>query len=171
VSLRFAQHDLLALGVEEQQGVRRISSSTPPGTRRGGWTEWRGGPPGLNLALRHEVWGEDRLARHAVRVVSGARVAARGPFGTAVEVAHTVFHARRGESLYLAEAGADRLIVRALSGDGGRTRVEFRAPAVGGTLRAALDLAATGTQTPRPRWALDWSRRARARGTGSARGP
>jgi hypothetical protein len=171
VGLRFAQHDLLALGVEEQQGARRISSSAPPGTRRGAWAEWRGGPPGLSLALRHEAWGEDRLARHAVRVVSGARVAARGPLGTAVEVAHTVFHARRGESLYLAEAEADRLIVRALSGDGERTRIEFRAPAVGGTLRAALDLAATGGKPPRPRWALDWSRRARARSIGSARGP
>ena len=171
VSLRFAQHDLLALGVEEQQGARRITSSAPPGTRRGVWTEWRGGPPCLSLALRHEAWGEDRLARHAVRVVSGARVTACGPFGSALEVAHTVFHARRGESLYLAEAEADRLIVRALSGDGERTRIEFRAPAAGGTLRAALDLAATGGKRPRPRWALDWSRRARARSIGSARGP
>jgi hypothetical protein len=171
VGLRFAQHDRLALGVEEQQGARRVSSSAPPGTRRGAWAEWRGGPPALSLAFRHEAWGEDRFARHAVRVVSGARVMARGPLGTAVEVAHTVFHARRGESLYLAEAEADRLIVRALSGDGERTRIEFRAPAVGGMLRAALDLAATGGKPPRPRWALDWSRRARARGTGSARGP
>jgi hypothetical protein len=171
VGLRFAQHERLALGVEEQQGARRLSSSAPPGTRRGAWAEWRGGAPALSLALRHEAWGEDRLARHAVRVVSGARVAASGPFGTAVEVAHTVFHARRGESLYLAEAEADRLIVRALTGDGARTRIEFRAPAVGGTLRAALDLAATGGKRPQPRWGLDWSRRARARGSGSARGP
>ena len=171
VSVRFAQHDALALGIEEQQGARRISSSAPPGTRRGVWAEWRGGPPRMRMALRHEAWGENRIAAHAVRVVSAARVEARGPLGTALGVAHTVFHARRGESLYLAEAAADRLILRALTGDGERTRIELRAPAGGGTLRAALDLAATGAKARPPRWTLDWSRRARTRNAGSTRGP
>ena len=171
VSLGFAQHGALALGVEEQQGARRITPSAPPGTRRGAWAEWRGGPSGFTVALRHEAWGEDRLVRHAVRVVSAARVEARGPFGTRLGVAHTVYHARRGESLYLAEAEADRLILRALSGDGERTRLEFRAPAGGGSLRAALDLATAASKPPRPRWTLDWSRRARARSTGATRGP
>ena len=86
----------------------------------------------------------------------------RGPFGTALEVAHTVFHARRGESLYLAEAGADRLILRALAGSGERTRLELKAPVGGGRLRAALELATAEGKSPRPRWMLDWSRRARA---------
>ena len=116
----------------------------------------------MRLALRHEAWGQDRLARHAVRVVSAARVEAQGPFGTALEVAHTVFHARRGESLYLAEAGADRLILRALAGSGERTRLELKAPVGGGRLRAALELATAEGKSPRPRWMLDWSRRARA---------
>ena len=166
VSLHFAQHDALALGVEEQRGVRRIPSSArstvASAARRGAWAEWQGGPPGLRLALRHEAWGQDRLARHAVRVVSAARVEAQGPFGTALEVAHTVFHARRGESLYLAEAGADRLILRALAGSGERTRLELKAPVGGGRLRAALELATAEGKSPRPRWMLDWSRRARA---------
>ena len=171
VGLRFAQHGALTLGVEEQQGARRITSSAPPGPRRGAWAEWRGGPPGFTVGLRHEAWGEERLVRHAVRVVSAARVEARGPFGVTLGIAHTVFHARRGESLYLAEAEADRLILRALSGDGERTRLELRAPAGGGSLRAALDLATAGSKPPRPRWTLDWSRRARTRSTGVARGP
>jgi hypothetical protein len=164
----------LELGLEEQQGARRAPTSAgtaPPGLRRGLWGEWRGGRPGFLVALRHEAWGKDRLARHAVRVVSGARVEARGPFGASLGVAHTVYHARRGESLYLAEAGADRLILRALTGDGERTRLEFRAPLGGGGLRAALDLATGGGKRPRPRWTLDWSRRARARSTGAARSP
>jgi hypothetical protein len=103
--------------------------------------------------------------------VSAARVEARAPLGATIGIAHTEYHARRGESLYLAEAEADRLILRALSGDGERTRFELRAPAGGGTLRAALDLATAGPKPPRPRWTLDWSRRARARGAGAARGP
>jgi hypothetical protein len=171
VSFGFAQHEALALGVEQQQGARRISSTAPPGTRHGAWAEWGGGPPGFRLALRHEVWSEDRSLRHAVRVVSAARVEARGPFGATLGVANTVFHARRGESLYLAEAEADRLALRALSGDGERTRIEFRAPAGGGALRAALDVAVAGSKARPPRWTLDWSRRARARGSGAAPGP
>jgi len=176
VSLRFAQHGDLALGVEEQQGARRIPSSARSGAganrlRRGIWSEWRGGPPGFLLALRHEAWGEDRLARHAVRVVSAARVEARGPLGTSLGVAHTVYHARRGESLYLAEAESDRLILRALAGDGERTRLEVRAPVGGGAARAALDLASAASKRPRLRWTLDWTRRARARNAGPARGP
>ena len=166
----------LELGLEEQQGARRIPSSARqaaslPGERHGAFCEWRGGPPGFTVALRHEAWGEERLARHAVRVVSAAHVEARGPFGVTLGVAHTVFHARRGESLYLAEAEADRLILRALSGDGERTRLVVRAPAGGGALRAALELSTAGSKPPRPRWTLDWSRRARARNAGAARGP
>jgi len=172
VGVRLAEHGALSVGAEEQQGVRRISSAARPtqlpGVRRGAWCEWRGGPPGFTVALRHEAWGSDRLARPAVRVVSAARVEARAPLGATIGIAHTEYHARRGESLYLAEAEADRLILRALSGDGERTRLELRAPAGGGTLRAALDLATAGTKPPRPRWTLDWSRRARARGAGAA---
>ncbi|HEY2954421.1 MAG TPA: hypothetical protein VGK89_04120 [Candidatus Eisenbacteria bacterium] len=171
VSLRFAQHGNFALGLEEQQGARRIPSSAraaPSRLRRGIWSEWRGGPPGFLLALRHEAWGEDRLARHAVRVVSAARLEARGPFGASLGVAHTVYHARRGESLYLAEAESDRLVLRALAGDGERTRLEVRAPLGGGTSRAALDLASAAGKHPRLRWTLDWTRRAGARRSGRA---
>ena len=175
VALRLAEHGALSVGAEEQQGVRRISTAARPaplpGVRRGAWCEWRGGPPGFTVALRHEAWGSDRFARPAVRVVSAARVEARAPFGATIGIAHTEYHARRGESLYLAEAEADRLILRALSGDGERTRIELKAPAGGGTLRAALELATAAAKPPRPRWTLDWSRRARARGTGAARGP
>jgi hypothetical protein len=175
VGMRFAQHGVLELGVEEQQGVRRIPSARQakglPGTRHGAWCQWRGGPRGFAVALRHEAWGEERLARRAVRVVSAARVDARGPFGLTLGMAHTVFHARSGESLYLAEAEADRLVLRALAGDGERTRLEARAPLGGGALRASLDLATAGSKAPRPRWTLDWSRRARAKSPGAARGP
>ena len=176
VSLRFAQHGDLALGIEEQQGARRIPSSARSGVearrlRRGLWSEWRGGPPGFRLSLRHEAWGEDRLARHAVRVVSAARVEAQGPLGSSLSAAHTVHHARRGESLYLAEAESDRLILRALAGDGERSRLEIKAPVGGGAARAALDLTSAVSKRPRLRWTLDWTRRARARHAGPARGP
>jgi hypothetical protein len=168
-----AQHGGVAMGFEEQRGVRREPTSLHAAGRfrQGLWGEWRGGPPALSLALRHEVWGERRFARRTVRIATAARAEARGPLGSGLAIAHTVYRVRPGESLYLAEAEGDRLILRSLSGAGERTRIECRTPAGGGDLRAALSLSTAAWTPTRAQWTLDWTRRARARGKGAARGP
>ena len=76
---------------------------------------------------------------------------------------------RRGESLYLPEAETDRLILRAVSGEGERTRLEARAPFAGGRVRAALHLSAAPDRKTRADWTLDWTRRARLRKSAGAR--
>jgi hypothetical protein len=97
------------------------------------------------------------------RSVTGARLEARGPAGLRLAVAHNVFRVRRGESLYLPEAESDRLVLRAVSGTGGRTRIEVRAPFAGGRVRAALHLNTASERGTRHDWTLDWTRRARLR--------
>ena len=167
VESRLAQHGSLALGFEEQQGARR-ESARPAGFRQGWWGEWRGGRPALGLTLRHEAWGERRFARGAVRTLTAAQVEARGPAGSYVRVTHCAFRVRSGESLYLPEASSDRLVLRAVTGAGRRTRIELRAPGAGGHIYAALSLATNAggearTGASRPQWTLDWTRRARTR--------
>jgi len=155
-----------ACGIEEQHGVRRPPTSATAARarfRQGAWGEWRGGPPQVALVLRHETWGERPFARAAVRVATAARVEIAAPLGARLRVAHTAYRTRRGESLYLPESGSDRLVLRALSGAGERTRIELRVPLAGGVLDAAVALT-RASGVPRAQWTLDWRKRARVRG-------
>jgi hypothetical protein len=163
-----AHHGSLALGFEEQRGPRRdvLSASAAmraEGLRQGWWGEWWSGAGILSLGVRHESWGDEPWGRGVVRSVTGARLEARGPLDVRLAIAHSVFHARRGESLYLPEAESDRLVLRAVSGDGERTRIELRAPFAGGRARAALHVNTAPERRARAEWTLDWTRRARLR--------
>lgn len=167
-----AQHGALALGFEEQRGSRRDRGDAAPfaspgaraeGLRQGWWGEWWSGAAGLALGVRHESWGERSWARGVVRSVTSARLEARGPIGIRLGLVHSVFKVRRGESLFLPEAESDRLVLRAVSGEGERTRIEARSPFAGGRVRAALHLNAASDRRTRPEWTLDWTRRARLR--------
>jgi hypothetical protein len=157
-------HEALAVGVEEQHGARR-ENARDPGFRQGAWAEWRGEARGLALGLRHEVFGAGRFAQAAVRVLTAARLEARLPAGAGLRVTHWDYRVARGENLYLPEASSDRLVLRAVSGTGRRTRLELRAPGAGGWIEAALTLAQAGPARAgaplRVQWALGWTRRAR----------
>jgi hypothetical protein len=153
------------VGALEQHGARREPTprASASGTRQGWWCEWRGGPPAAGLALRHELWGARAFARAAVRRAVVARADRAVPFGGRVVVTHAVWRARSGESLYLPEAGADRLVLRAASGAGSRTRAELRLPFAAGSIRLGLTLASGGARgVPKPpAWSVEWSRRSR----------
>jgi len=169
-----AHHGSLALGVEEQRGARRdpgssgplaASGARPASLRQGAWGEWWSGDGPVALGLRHESWGERPWMRDGVRSVTSARIEARGPAGFQLAMTHSLYRVKRGESLYLPEAESDRLVLRALSGEGERTRIEARAPLGGGRMRAGLRLASTTESRARAQWTLDWTRRARIRKT------
>jgi hypothetical protein len=166
VERRFHHHGSLAIGLEERHGTHR-ESGRRPGFRQGAWGEWRAVAAGIGLALRHEVLGAQRLGRAAVRTVTAARVELEGPAGSRLRFTHCAYRVRSGEVLYLAETGSDRVVLRAVSGTGRRTRVEVKARGAGGRIRAALELPVrVGTRSgapARPRWTLDWTRRARSR--------
>jgi hypothetical protein len=166
VGRRFHQHGSLALGFEERHGTPR-GSGRIPGFRQGAWGEWRGEARGLALALRHEVLGAQRLGRAAVHAVTAVRLELAGAAGTGVRITHCDYRVRSGENLYLIETASDRVVLRAVSGTGRRTRVEVRAPGAGGQLQAALEVpgltGARSSEAARPRWTLDWTRRARSR--------
>ena len=163
---RFNQQESLAVGFEERHGTHRESGRIP-GFRQGAWGEWRGEVAGLALVLRHEVLGAERLGRAAVRIVTAAQAELEGPAGTALKITHCVYRVRSGETLYLVETASDRVILRAVSGTGRRTRVEVRAPGAGGHINAALEVPGVtdgqSSEATRPRWTLDWTRRARSR--------
>ena len=169
-----AHHGALALGFEEQRGARRdrgdpaAAGTRAEGLRQGWWGEWWSGAGEMGLGVRHESWGERPWARGVVRSVTSARLEARGPGGIRLGIAHSVYKVRRGESLYLPEAESDRLILRAVSGEGERTRIEARSPFAGGRVRAALHLNTVPDRRARPDWTLDWTRRARLRKTAGA---
>jgi hypothetical protein len=171
VDTRLGQHGAFACGAEDQHGPRREPSprARPSGTRQGWWCEWRGGSPGARLALRHELWGTRALARDAVRRAVVARADWAAPFGGRVALTHAVWRVRSGESLYLPEAQADRLVLRASSGAGSRTRCELRLPIAAGTIRLGLSLATGGTRAAsrRPTWSVEWSRRSKLAGPSS----
>lgn len=175
VRWRLAQHGALALGFEEQRGVRRLPVSAGALARAGRPRQgfrgaWRGESAGLALELRHETWG-GRLARHAVRTVSTARVESSPAAGVTLAVAHAAYQAKAGESLYLADAEGSRLVLRALNGRGARTRIELGVPGGGGRVRATLHLTAARLR-PRSQWTLEWTRRARTgRGSRVRAGP
>ena len=158
-----AHHAAVALGFEEQQGPRREVGGRASGVRQGLWCEWRGSAAPVTLSARHEVFGTRSFARDAVRVASSVQMEAPLAAGLALRLAHTVYRARRGESLYLPEPASDRVVLRALSGDGERTRLELDAPIAGGQMRAGLTWNDKRGVDTRPRWSLEWARRARAR--------
>jgi hypothetical protein len=93
--------------------------------------------------------------------VSTVRIGVESGFGPGVRVTHATFRARRGEHVYLPEIEADRLVLRALAGDGEHTRVELRCPIAGGMAEAALNRTWAQARTPRLQWTLEWTRRAR----------
>ena len=77
-------------------------------------------------------------------------------------MAHTVYRAHPGETVYVPERDSDRWVLRALSGAGDRTRATLRLPLAEGTLSGTLTLArARGTS--KAQWAMQWSRRIRLR--------
>jgi hypothetical protein len=160
------RHGSVALGFEERHGTPRETGRIP-GFRQGAWGEWRGVAVGLALALRHEVLGAERLGRNAVRTVTAAQAELEGPVGSGLRITHCVYRVRSGESLYLIETSSDRVSLRAVSGTGRRTRVEAHAPGAGGRINVALELqhveGASPSDGTRPRWVLDWTRRARSR--------
>ena len=155
----------MAVGLEAQRGIRRWSGARVPrraGARQGGWVEWTSQVERMTVGLRQELWGERGFAT-AVRRVSGVHVELEGPVRTRLRVAHTVFRTGFGQNLYVREIYSDRLVLRALTGHGQRTRIAVRLPAAGGTLDASIDLTQRRTGLPRAIWTLDWSRRARTR--------
>lgn len=163
---RVAQHAELVVGFEEQHGTRRPPTdgvSAERGLRQGLWGEWRGERGPLLLGVRSETWGARSWARSSVRGVSTVRVAVALPAGVSARLTHSVYRVRSGESLYLPEAGIDRLVLRAVTGAGERSRLEVSAPAARGTIRAALDLSLVEGKLPRANWTLDWIRRTRTR--------
>jgi hypothetical protein len=164
VSTGLGQHGSLALGVLEQQGARREPAprARPTGTRQGWWCEWRGGPPRSRLSFRHELWGARAFARDAVRRALVARAEWAVARGGRASVLHAAWRARSGESLYLPEAGADRLVLRSLAGAGSRTLAELRLPFAAGEVRLAVTCVTGGTRAAGPpSWAVEWSRRSR----------
>jgi hypothetical protein len=159
----------LGAGFEEQHGVRR-EGQRDPGMRQGAWLEWSRLTGPLGLAARHETWSAGGGLRDLVRAVTAMRIVARGPAGTSLSLDHALYRVRRGESLYLREAESDRIVLRALSGEGQRTRIDFALPLARGTLRAALHLDLRDGVQRAPRWDLEWSRRTRAPRDPDARG-
>ncbi|TMQ65477.1 MAG: hypothetical protein E6K78_07575 [Candidatus Eisenbacteria bacterium] len=152
---------IVALGLEEQHGPRRDTPSPANAFRQGAWGEFRRVATPLALSLRHEAWGDRAILRGGARVVTTVRLEASGPFGWKLAVTHSVFRSRRGESLYLAEGEIDRLVLRAVSGEGERSRIELRLPAAGGRLTGGLQLVRSVGRAAPVRWSLDWSRRGR----------
>jgi len=151
----------LEWGLEEQHGARSAAGGGSVSLRQGGWAEWSGGADPLTLTVRHETWGARAMLRDVVRAVSSARLEARGPFGARVALTNAVFRTRRGESLYLGEAESDRVVLRALSGEGRRSRLELLVPAGRGRVRATLLVTTLGGVQSEPRWTMEWIRRSR----------
>ncbi|MEQ1833899.1 MAG: hypothetical protein ABL977_12660, partial [Candidatus Eisenbacteria bacterium] len=168
VAAPMGHHAAFACGVEEQHGARREPTplTRAAGTRQGLWCEWRGGSPRARLTLRHELWGARAFARAAVRRAVVARAEFAAVPGSRIEVTHAVWLVRRGESLYLPEPEADRLVLRALGGAGQRTRAELRLPFATGDIRVGVTLTTGGTRSgdSPPAWTVQWSRRSRLSG-------
>ncbi len=160
----------VVMGFEEQHGTRRdplFATSRAQAEarefRQGAWGEWRSRAGPFELGWRHERWGARAPVRDVVRAVTTARLGVRTTSGWSAKITHAVFRARRGEHVYLPEAQADRLVLRALSGDGERMRLELEAPFAGGRAQAALHRTAAGVKPPRMQWTVEWIRRSRAK--------
>ena len=161
---RDARRGAWSCGFEEQHGTRRASQSLTriAGLRQGLWLEWRGETPLLALSVRGERWGSRPFARARVRETLAVGVEAPLPGEARLIVAHTVYRAHPGETVYVPERDSDRWVLRALSGAGDRTRATLRLPLAEGTLSGTLTLArARGTS--KAQWAMQWSRRIRLR--------
>jgi len=132
--------------------------------RQGWWGEWRAdsGPVGLTLGV--ENWGRRSRARSPVRSATLASVQVRAPFGAVLRAEERTFRSGAGEGWRAPDLEADRLVLRALSGAGERTRIDLTWPGPAGRLRAGWTLTAAATKPSRPQWTLDWTRRARVRG-------
>jgi len=161
-----AHHAMAVVGFEEQHGTRRdpalaASTAGANGFHQGAWGEWRAATGPVGLGWREERWGERAWARAAMRAVSTARIGIESRAGLALRVTHAVFRVRRGEHLYLPEVEADRLVLRALTGNGERTRIELRLPFARGRVQAALNRTAVPPRAPRLQWTLEWTRHAR----------
>jgi hypothetical protein len=163
----FPHHASVVGGFEEQHGTRRDPGVAAPATadldvfRQGAWMEGHAASGPVTLGWRHERWGARRWARGEVRAMSTAHIGVESESGLAVRVTHATFRARRGEHVYLPEIDSDRLVLRALAGDGERTRVELHCPFAGGMAEAALNRTWAQARTPGLQWTLEWTRRAR----------
>jgi hypothetical protein len=154
----------LAAGFEEQQGYRGELRPLP-GLRQGAWLEWSRRPAPLGLLLRHEQWGARPGLRQTARAVSSCGIEGKLTRGISLSLSHLVFRVRRGESLYLREAESDRLVLRALSGEGQRTQLDVRLPLAHGALHASGQITEPVGGRRTRRWTLEWTRRSRATGT------
>ncbi len=159
-ALPLAEHADIDAGFEEQRGPRR-EADRHVALRQGFWSEVRADRPAGALAVRHELWGERAFARSAVRRALAVRTSCALPAGASLTVTHWAWSARSGESLWLPEAEGDRLALRALRGDGERTRVEAVAPVPGGRARLALTVARPAGRSSDVRWSVEWTRRGR----------
>jgi hypothetical protein len=161
---RLAGGGRLVWGLEEQHGARRDAPGLEGEFRQGGWAEWSGGGEPIEVTLRHESWGARAPLREVVRAVTTARFEVRGPAGLVAALTHSAFRTRRGESLYLAEAESDRLVLRVLAGDGHRSRLELVVPVGRDRVRATGLVTVTGARRAEPRWSLEWIRRSKRGG-------
>jgi len=166
VDVSLAQHAALTLGLEEQRGVRR-ELSTRRGMRQGWWGEWRGGSESVAMEMRLEAWGRGARAEDPMRAMSRAAFEVRTPLSGRLRVEHAVFRSGSGESLRLPEFDADRVVLRALTGAGERTRVDWNLPGPAGRVRAGWSYTATAKAPARTQWTLRWARRARLKGAPS----
>ena len=135
--------------------------------RQGAFGEWRGGSDRVRLELRLEAWGRESFARDPVRGMSRAAVEFHAPFGGRLRLEHATFRSGAGESLRLPEFDSDRVVLRALSGVGERTRVEMILPSPKGRIRAGWSYTAGAKPPSRTQWTLRWARRARLKGAPS----
>jgi len=149
-------------GFEEQRGVRR-DVQRAASFRQGAWIEWGRKAAPLGLSARHESWGSRGALRQTVRTITGVGLDLLAARGVTASLAHSVYRVRRGESLYLLENGSDRLVLRALAGEGHRTRIEIRVPFGRGVVHAGLHLDVRDGRRRPPRWDVEWSRRSRPR--------
>jgi len=148
--------------VDEQHGPRRAPSAAAraTGMRQGAWLEWRGVAGAMALVVRDEWWGARAFARGRVRESLAAGVEAPLPAGARATLAHTVYRARSGETIYVPERDADRWVLRALGGAGARTRAAIDLPLADGMLRAGVAFRVARTPA-RTQWSLQWTRRVR----------
>src|SRR6516165_2438361 len=144
------------------RAANRRRARAPPGPGRAG---------GASGAAGHRGPGS-RCAMNSGALARSPAV----PCGGRLALTHAVWRVRSGESLYLPEAWSDRLVLRASSGAGSRTRCELRLPLATGTIHLGLSLAtgggapgAAGSASRRPTWSVEWSRRTRVAAGAPAR--